>query len=191
MSFDMYNLISIIMEKREIIKQAIKSLEVQGVSYRELMAYLLKGNARNISYEIVYADNSVSLEYVYGKEIKGVIFTIEAKEVFISARYAPKKMTKSESAKYCASIKVKGYLCTEGEARHWIKRGLLYRYQDQINQVLEELGLEKIDNRLIWSSCFSGHYNGELYYSIYPISCGAQGSNVCNCLSVRPVCFLD
>lgn len=64
MSFDMYNLISIIMEKREIIKQAIKSLEVQGVSYRELMAYLLKGNARNISYEIVYADNSVSLEYV-------------------------------------------------------------------------------------------------------------------------------
>ena len=180
------------MEKKEFIAASIKAMRLAGVTCRELKAYLQETDteAEAVSFEIVYADDSVSAEHINGKEIKGVIFVLEGRRVFISARYAPKVMNKRDSEKYCNSITVKGQPCTEGFRRYWVKCGLLHRYHEQINFVMEKLGLEQIDDRWIWSSSvFDCHY-GESW-SIYPVSGDAYGSHEANYRYVRPIYVWD
>ena len=145
---------------------------------------------QEILYDIVYADDSISTEHVADKDVKGVIFVLDGRRVFVSARYAPKEMTKKESTEYCALIQVEGHSCTEGDKKDWERGGILYRCYEQINAVMGNLGLELIDDRCIWSSSTYAS-NGSGYWVVNPVSGNTNYWNNTNLGYVRPVCFWD
>ncbi len=183
------------MDKEKIIEQAIKLLKARGVSCQELAEYLLRKGIipRGLAYEIVYADDTISIEHIAGKEIKGVIFVLEDRRVFVSAKYSSQKMKKLESSQYCASVKVKGKSCSEGDVKHWKKGGILYRYRERINEVMKRLGLEKIYDKIIWTSTCDGLSRfGTIYRSVCPMTGRDSCSYVCGDEhDARPVCFFD
>lgn len=196
------------MNKKEFIKSLVKTAKLAGVTYQELRSYLLetdeksretgqkalsteKVSVKTPAYEIVYAGDVISTEHIAGKEIKGVIFVLKGHRVFVSARYAPKIMTKLQSKKYCAAMMVDRHHCTEGAVENWKKGGILFCNRRQINKVLKELGLEVIDNRWIWSSSLVYDRDGSGNQIVAPIhgdTDNVWGKRDCY---VRPVCFLD
>ena len=164
------------MDKKKIIKQMIMSLEEKGINRQEIKAYLSETDngpacaeqevkqelkptfelavkkasfKPEVTYEIVYTDDTISRDYIAGKEIKGVIFYFFF-TFFISAKYSPKRLSKSKSKEYCEAIKVKGRHCTEGHSFHW-KCGTIHDNLKLINAVMEHLGCEQIDDRIIWA----------------------------------------
>lgn len=178
------------MDRKKFIANSVKAMELSGVSREELIAYLSEGEKAEritVSFEIVYVDDSVSKERIAGKEIKGVIFTLKGSAVFVSAGYSSEKMTKDESAKYCASIKVRGMPCEEGSKKHWQSCGVLHFNLNQINLVLKSLELKEIDGRAIWSS--SSYY--DFYWVVIPTEGDIDDQNPSFKYYVRPVCFLN
>ena len=174
------------MNKKLFLKNWVKKAEDAGFTYGELITYL--SECKRGVYEIVYADDSVSKGRIAGKEIKGVIFALEGYRVFVLAKYAPKQMTVKESVAYCASITVRGQACCGGFRNSWPEGGLLYRYLEQINDVMNYLELEPIDEREIWLSVIAENGN---FWAVNPVSgfacCFYSMSSK---LYARPVCLL-
>ncbi len=143
-----------------------------------------------VSFSIVYDDGSEAFEKQAGKEIIGIIFRLEGKEVFIDSSYSSGVMSKREAEAYCANLRVRGCKCDEGALELWAKDGLLGRNLERINQVLAVLGLEKIDNRWIWTSfIYFSKFGFLTYYSaVNPITGEANWYYAfCTCYHVRRV----
>lgn len=143
-----------------------------------------------ISFSIVYDDGSEACEKQAGKEIIGVIFELEGKEVFIDSSYSSGVMSKWQADEYCAELKIRGCKCDEGAIELWAKDGLLGRNLERINQVLAVLGLEEIDNRWIWTSfIYVSKFGILLYYFIMNPITGETNwyYAFCTCYHVRRV----